>query len=63
MRLLLIFAHVPNLIIRHSPKDITTAKGGGFLSLTKKAQKKIPVLLLFYGRAKKGPAKNSRAHP
>jgi hypothetical protein len=35
MRLLLIFAHVPNLIIRHSLKDITTAKGGGFLRLTK----------------------------
>ncbi len=38
--LFLIFAHVPNLIIRHSPEDITTAKGGGFLSHTKKSRKK-----------------------
>jgi hypothetical protein len=34
--LFLIFAHVQNLIIRHSPEDITTAQGGGFLSHTKK---------------------------
>ena len=31
MGLFLIFAHVPNLGIRHSPEYITTALGGGFL--------------------------------
>jgi hypothetical protein len=35
MRLFPVVAHTANLIIRHSPKYITTAIGGGFLSQIK----------------------------
>jgi hypothetical protein len=50
MRLFPVVAHTANLIIRHSPKYITTAIGGGFLSQIKNSSESVTgyVVVIYY---------------